>query len=818
MELSARSDLYLAGPGVEVSLTMELPKSGTKVKQEQTVSDREATTGSASLFVRLWAYSGPGKQLSGLDLKSDTELAVLLSELIRDGNGEIVEDQPHGLVAQFDRALQALVAAKTLQQRLLMLHRQTSPQQVVAAILISARSCRTEKDLFKSTETILEPARSAQILVEEGIRELADNEPGFQFSAKPVLEASGGASEAIYELLWTDESTYGHLRDTGSSTGIRTAGRYQIQSELGRGNMGVVYKAYDQLIGRTVALKTISIHKDAPNRRELIERLKLEAKAAGSLDHPNIITIFDVGQEDDRVYLSMQFLEGKTLQALLDEGGLPPLAALVSYAEQICSAVDYAHGRGVIHRDLKPTNLMLTSNDLIKVLDFGIAKLGDATLTQAGMVVGTPTHMAPEQVAGKKLDHRTDIFALGSVLYELFTREKPFRGDITTIFYKIMHEDPLPPSIINPALPGGIDAIIRKALAKDPDDRYQSCAEMVLAFREQAALLKTAALRDVADAGPATPPAARAGAPSAAYPLQMSTRGNRRVWPSLVAGVLLATMATAGWAYYVKIRTGFFPSRLRKVVAMIRRGAERPGTNPSGNKGQVSSHPQRVENTQNAPDGEPANQKPIDPNVSTSPAGGTGESVSAAPQQSAAVPGLLATSSTTQSQPPGTAQDAAHGSSEISAGVTPGKMLSEKTANAGESASSQGVTQPSPVSMPNEKGQPATENSGAAGSSVSASNAAKPASAGDQTPAASQPKAGVPTTKPAARETTLRVDGFSRRDVPELLRQADAAAARGDYGQARYAYTLILKLDHNNAAARAGFRRAQAAEQFRSQH
>ncbi len=261
------------------------------------------------------------------------------------------------------------------------------------------------------------------------------------------------------------------------------AGRYEIAGELGRGAMGVVYKAVDPVIGRPVAVKTIRLSEEGTGmtREELIARFQTEARAAGLLTHPNIVVVYDAGEADGMFFITMELVEGRSLQAQLDGGQTFPLPRVLRLMEQACSALQFAHERNVVHRDIKPANLMLTADDTLKITDFGTAKiLQFGTTHQTAHVVGTPSYMSPEQVKGRPVDGRSDIFSLGVILYEMMTGEKPFPGqNITTVIYKIVNEEPIPPRTLDPTIHPGLSYVITKALAKEPDSRYQSCREVV---------------------------------------------------------------------------------------------------------------------------------------------------------------------------------------------------------------------------------------------------------------------------------------------------------------------------------------------------
>lgn len=288
-------------------------------------------------------------------------------------------------------------------------------------------------------------------------------------------------------------------------------GRYELVSELGRGAMGIVYRARDPKIGREVAVKTIKLgdHADANEIGELRQRLFREAQSAGRLSHPGVVTIYDVDEQDGLAYITMELVEGRRLsdfgaESLGDEEKFAFASELV---ERVGSALDYAHGRGIVHRDVKPSNIMVT-DDGIKIMDFGVARIASSQLTHTGTVVGTPNYMSPEQVRGDVVDGRSDQFSLGVLVYELLTGEKPFEGDgIATTFYNIVHIEPVAPRRLDPAILPAVEAVVLRALAKDPADRFDSCSAFTQAFIAAAETLDqkrpvVAASPPTADSGP----------------------------------------------------------------------------------------------------------------------------------------------------------------------------------------------------------------------------------------------------------------------------------------------------------------------------
>jgi len=301
-------------------------------------------------------------------------------------------------------------------------------------------------------------------------------------------------------------------------------GRFRVLGELGRGAMGVVYRAEDPALGRAVAIKTITLTGTEEERAHFEARFLQEARAAGGIGHPAIITIYDVGREGDVAFMAMELLEGRELRELIRGGSLAPSEA-VEIAARVAEALAAAHERGVVHRDVKPGNIMVLADGRVKIMDFGIARLRDPDVkTATGMLLGSPRYMSPEQVSGEPFDHRADIFSLGVVLYEMLTGVTPFAGDdISQLMFQVVNGAVVPPSHVNRTLPTVLDYIIARALKKAPDERYGSAHEFAADLREAIpdVLAAEAAVRSQAEAAggdtvPAMPGAhtVAGGAPS----------------------------------------------------------------------------------------------------------------------------------------------------------------------------------------------------------------------------------------------------------------------------------------------------------------
>lgn len=260
---------------------------------------------------------------------------------------------------------------------------------------------------------------------------------------------------------------------------ISQVGRYKVLSELGQGAMGVVYKARDPLIDRIVAIKTINLGLTLDEKEEYEGRFYQEAKAAGRLSHPNIVTIYDVGKNDEIAYIAMEFLEGRELRDIMNDEGLLPTHQVLDIVAQVAQGLAYAHENDIVHRDVKPSNIMVIRDGHVKITDFGIARMASSSVrTQTGMVLGSPKYMSPEQVMGKLIDQRSDIFSLGVMLYEMLTGLAPFTGDnVNAIMYQTLNTVPPPPSTLNPAVPEMVNFIVAKALTKGLEERYQNAKD-----------------------------------------------------------------------------------------------------------------------------------------------------------------------------------------------------------------------------------------------------------------------------------------------------------------------------------------------------
>lgn len=370
------------------------------------------------------------------------------------------------------------------------------------------QACAGDLDLCQEVESLLAAA-------DEADRYLTRQRP-------PESVGPGAASQA------PGASSAGKPGSTLSYP-LRKLGRYELLEQVGKGGMGVVYRASDPTIGRTVAIKTIPLD-EVERSAELRGRLLRESQAGGQLQHPNIVAIYDVSEQGNTAYVVMEFVAGRTLeQALAGAPSLFPAPETLRIVEQCASALDYAHSRGVIHRDIKPANIMLEAAGIVKIADFGIARVAQfKPLTQSGMIVGSPHYMAPEQWKGEPPSGQTDQYALAAVAYALLTGHRPFESEtMASLAAKALYQEPPPASAVNPSLGPSVDMALRKALSKNPEGRYETCAQFA------------GALRTAFEKPPSIAPVPRPPSPAP----------RRSLWPVAAVLAALAVLAGAAWLY-----------------------------------------------------------------------------------------------------------------------------------------------------------------------------------------------------------------------------------------------------------------------------
>lgn len=333
-----------------------------------------------------------------------------------------------------------------------------------------------------------------------------------------------------------------------ASDGITEVGKYRVLEQIGEGAMGVVYRALDPMLNRSVAIKVMS---DALARDdELRSRFLREAQAAGSLQHPNVVTVYDFGEVDGHLYIAMEFVSGEDLEAILARRAPITVAQKIEIVVDVLNGLGYAHKRGIVHRDIKPANIRVDEEGRARIMDFGIAHLQSSKMTRTGLMVGTPAYMAPEQITSGTISPATDIFSVGAVLYELLTGKKPFEGEsLQSVFYKIVSATPPDIFSVSPAVPAALNTIAMRALAKDPAARFPSAIEMANALTEAGASIG----RD--------PTHPKSVSLQSVIATRLSTRPTQKIPvyrrnPGVVIGGSVATLVVAGVVAYLGMRPG----------------------------------------------------------------------------------------------------------------------------------------------------------------------------------------------------------------------------------------------------------------------
>ncbi len=269
---------------------------------------------------------------------------------------------------------------------------------------------------------------------------------------------------------------------------VSKIGRYELRHVLARTPSSTVYEGWDELIARKVAVKIVPVQdRNDVETHDLLSRFSRGARAAGMLNHPNIVALYDYGETEDSAYLVMEFIDGTTLKALLEKTSRLAPKAILPIMDDVSAALTYSHGRGVVHRDIKPANLMMLADGHVKITDFGVARIENSSLTQTGTIIGTPAYMSPEQFRGELVNSRTDIYSMGVVLYQMLTGHRPYEGSLATIAHKVLHTEPTPPSQVAIGFSPAFDPVVRRAMAKHRDDRYATAHDLALAVHEAAA-------------------------------------------------------------------------------------------------------------------------------------------------------------------------------------------------------------------------------------------------------------------------------------------------------------------------------------------